>query len=31
MVNGEDARTEALHHLARTFRSGKRKLQRTKT
>jgi hypothetical protein len=31
MVNGDDARTEALHHLlARTFHSGKRKVQRTK-
>jgi hypothetical protein len=32
MVNGDDARTEALHQLlARSFRSGKRKVQRTKT
>jgi hypothetical protein len=32
MANGDDARTEALHQLlARTYRSGKRKVPRTKT
>jgi hypothetical protein len=32
MANGDDARTEALHQLlARTYRSGKRKVPRTKS